>query len=52
MAQGSMYYFFKKLWGALTSVAQFAKGHRFDSWSGHTPGLQVWSPIGVSMRDN
>ena len=28
------------------------KGHQFDSWSGHKPGLQVWSPVAVSTRGN
>ena len=26
------------------------KGHWFDSQSGHTPGLQVQSPLGACMR--
>ena len=44
---------------ALASVAQLVeassskpKGLRFDSWSGHIPGLRVWSPVGVCMRGN
>ena len=28
------------------------KGHRFDSWSGHVPGLQVWSWVGGHMKGN
>ena len=28
------------------------KGYRFESWSGHMPGLWVWSPVGVRMRSN
>ena len=28
------------------------KGCQFDSWSGHMPGLQVWSLIEVPMRGN
>ena len=37
---------------ALAGVAQWiecwpvAKGHRFDSQSGHMPGLQAGSPVG------
>ena len=29
-----------------------AKVCRFDSLSGHVPGLWVWSPVGVCMRGN
>ena len=29
-----------------------AKGCRFDSWSGHMPGLWVQSPVGVHMTAN
>ena len=39
---------------ALAGVAQLVgasshrlKGRRFDSWSGHTPRLQVWSQVGA-----
>ena len=28
------------------------KGCWFDSWSGHMPGLHVWSPVGVRMGVN
>ena len=27
-----------------------AKGYQFDSWSGHMPGLQIWSLVGVYER--
>ena len=29
-----------------------ARGHWFDSWSGHMPGLWVWSLVGVHTRGN
>ena len=48
-----------KMIQALAGVAQLvgtfshkSKGCRFDSWSGHMPRLQVWSPVGVSTRGN
>ena len=28
------------------------KGQRFNSWSGHIPGLWVRSPVGVHMKGN
>ena len=28
------------------------KGGEFNSWSGHMPGLQVWSPAGACARCN
>ena len=44
---------------ALTRVAQVdgawsckAKGHEFDAPSGHMPGLQVQSQLGVGNRGN
>ena len=44
---------------ALASVAQMVgalsrrpKGHRFDSWSGHIPRLQVCSPVKVHTKSN
>ena len=43
----------------LATVAQLVgvlssrqKGHEFDFRSGHMPGLQVWSLVGVHMRCN
>ena len=32
--------------------SQKAKGHWFNSWSAHMPGLQAPSPAGVHMRGN
>ena len=32
------------------SVGQ--KGHRFNSWSGHMTGLQVWSLVGAPKKSN
>ena len=43
---------------ALTGTAPLAvlscraKGRQFDSWSGHLPGFQVWSPVGACAREN
>ena len=28
------------------------KGHQFNSWSGHMPGLQVQSQVGAHTRSN
>ena len=33
-------------------IALELKGHQFNSWSGHMPGLCVWSPVRALMRDN
>ena len=45
--------------GALTSMGQMVrvlsckpKGHQFDSWSGHMPGLWVWSLVRAHARGN
>ena len=32
------------------SLSHRLKGHRFDSWSGHIPRLQVRSLVGMHMR--
>ena len=44
---------FKYIFRALANVAQLvgssfckAKGHRFDSWSGHIPQVAVQFPVG------
>ena len=34
------------------SVILQSKGHRFDSQSGHMPGLQAWSLVGAYVRHN
>ena len=43
--------FFHCFFGALTSVAQLVgrkmKGYQFNSWSGHLPGVWVWSWSGL-----
>ena len=43
---------FKQNFGVLAGVAQctecWPKGHWFDSQSGHMPGLQARSPLGVT----
>ena len=33
-------------------VLRKVEGHRFGSWSGPMPGLQVWSPAGVRTGSN
>ena len=46
-------------WSSSAGVAQLVgasshalKGHRFNSRSGHMPGLQIWPPVGVRVGSN
>ena len=34
------------------ALSHKAKGRWFDSWSGHMPGLRLWSPVGTHTRGN
>ena len=41
-----------QLWLSGLGIICKAKGRWFNFWSGHTPGLQVWSPVRTCTRSN